>query len=219
MKKYALILCGSGFRDGSEIRESVAILWALSQHPVEVSCFAPDAPQTDVINTFTMKPVDETRNMLVEAARIARGRIEPLSKLDPKTFSGVLIPGGFGVAKNLCTFATEGAKGHVRPDVEQLLHAFHDAHKPIGAVCIAPAVVALAFKGKGFELTVGADGESAREIEKLGHKHVVKPVTECHVDVRNRIITTPAYMYGDAVLYELFQGVHALVSKVIDFPV
>ncbi len=216
MKKIAVVLCGSGYRDGSEIRESVAVLWALSQHPVSVDCFAPNEPQHDVVNCLTGQTVSgETRNMLVEAARIARGKVRPLTELDPQSYNGIVLPGGFGVAKNLCTFATQGSKGSVHPRLKEVLQAMHTQHKPIGAVCIAPAVVALAFAGKHFELTVGAASEASAEIEKLGHKHVVTPVTACHVDEDNAVITTAAYMYDNAILHELFQGVGELVREVV----
>jgi enhancing lycopene biosynthesis protein 2 len=215
-KKIAVILCGSGFKDGSEIREAVAVLWALSQEPVEVQCFAPDAPQHDVVNCFTGQSVaGETRNMLVEAARIARGNILPLSKLDANDYAAVVMPGGFGAAKNLSTFAFKGSGGTVRPDVEAVLRAFHAANNPIGAVCIAPAVVALAFKGKGLELTVGAGGEAAQEIEKLGHRHHECAANEILVDAKNRVVTTPAYMFDDAPLHEVFTGIQKLVRGVV----
>lgn len=215
MKKVAVVLCGSGFKDGSEIRESVATLWALSQHPVEVQCFAPDAPQADVINCLTLKPMDESRNMLTEAARIARGKIFPLEKLSPTEFSAILIPGGFGVAKNLCTFATEGSQGSVRPELRAALETFHTQKKPIGAICIAPAVVALVFQQQHFELTLGPKGEAAQEIEKLGHTHVEKKAHECHVDEGNRVVTSPAYMIDSASLADIFEGIRKTVHEVI----
>ncbi len=216
MKKIAVILCGSGFKDGSEIRESVGVLWALSQTPVSVQCFAPDAPQADVVNCLTNQPVPgETRNMLVESARIARGQVLPLSQLDPKAYDAVILPGGFGAAKNLCTFATQGASGSVRDDLGRILVSMHEMGKPIGAVCIAPAVVALALKGKGLELSVGEPGEAASELEKLGHKHVATRPNEAHVDTRNRVVTTPAYMFDDAPLHEIFTGIKKLVDEVV----
>ncbi len=215
MKKVAVVLCGSGFKDGSEIRESVAALWALSQQPVKVQCFAPDGPQADVVNCLTGEPTRESRNMLVEAARIARGRVLPLDQLNTKEFSAIILPGGFGVAKNLCDFASKGHKGSVLPLLQTKLQEFHAAHKPIGAICIAPALLALAFEGNGFELTVGPTSEASQEIEKLGHKHIVKKADECHLDLVHRIVTTPAYMIDDAELHLVFSGVHKLVNEVV----
>jgi len=215
MKKVAVVLCGSGFKDGSEIRESVAALWALSQQPVKVQCFAPDGPQADVVNCLTGEPTRESRNMLVEAARIARGKVLPLEQLNTKEFSAIILPGGFGVAKNLCDFASKGHKGSVLPLLQTKLQEFHAAHKPIGAICIAPALLALAFEGNGFELTVGPSSEASQEIEKLGHKHIVKKADECHLDLVHRIVTTPAYMIDDAELHLVFSGVHKLVNEVV----
>lgn len=215
-KKIAVILCGSGYKDGSEIREAVGVLWALSQEPGLVQCFAPDAPQHDVVNGLTGEVVaGETRNMLVESARIARGDVLPLSALAARDYDAVILPGGFGAAKNLCTFAREGSNGSVLPALKGALEAFHAAGKPIGAVCIAPAILALAFKGAGLELTVGAPGQAAREIEKLGHRHEACAPSEAHVDAKNRVVSTPAYMYDDAPLHEIFTGIRLLTQAVV----
>ncbi len=215
MKKIAVILCGSGYRDGSEIRESVAALWALSQVGLEAECFAPDLPQADVVNCLTGEvSKGDSRQMLVEAARIARGKVRKLDLLLPSEFSGIILPGGFGAAKNLCDFASRGSQGKVLPLLQQKLHEFHKTRKPIGAICIAPALIALAFKDAGFDLTVGMAGEASAEIERLGHKHTVKKPDECLVDLAHRVVTTPAYMYDDALLHHVFSGIQKLVSEV-----
>jgi enhancing lycopene biosynthesis protein 2 len=215
MKKIAVVLCGNGFKDGSEIRESVAVLWGLSKVGARVQCFAPDKPQADVVNCLTGKTVTgETRNMLVEAARIARGEILPLNQLNPSQYDAIVIPGGFGVAKNLCTFATEGSNGKVLPELKTILEKFHSDQKPIAAVCIAPAVVAMAFPGKHFEMTMGGPSEAAQEIEKLGHKHVPTQASDCYVDKKNKIITTAAYMC-DAPLHEIFEGIRKLTEELV----
>jgi enhancing lycopene biosynthesis protein 2 len=215
-KKIAVILCGSGHKDGSEIRESVAVLWALSQHPVAVQCFAPDADQADVVNCFTGKvEPKQKRNMLVESARIARGEVKPLSELRPDDFHALILPGGFGAAKNLCDFATKGTGGAVRPELALALRAFHAAHKPIGAVCIAPVIVALAFRGEDFELTLGAEGLAAEAIVALGHRHVVAQADQVLIDDRHHIVSTPAYMYDDAPLHAIFEGIRKLVAAVV----
>ncbi|MBI3557661.1 MAG: isoprenoid biosynthesis glyoxalase ElbB [Deltaproteobacteria bacterium] len=217
-KKVAVILCGSGYLDGSEIREAVGTLWALSQHSnvVDVQCFAPDSAQADVMNCLTSQPVKgETRNQLVESARIARGKVAPLTQLNPREFDGVIMPGGFGAAKNLCNFALAGSKGVVCAELFAVLEPMYTAKKPIGAVCIAPAILALAFKGEKLELTVGADGEAAQEITKLGHRHVVCKPDACVVDKAHRIVTTPAYMYDNAPLHEIFTGIQKLTQEVV----
>lgn len=214
-KKIAVILCGSGFKDGSEIRESVAALWALSQENVEVQCYAPDAAQADVVNCLTGEPVEnESRNMLVEAARIARGKVKPLSQLKAKDIDGIVLPGGFGAAKNLCTFAFQGSKGKVNADLQTILKDLFDAKKPIGAICIAPAVVALALKGKSLTLTVGATSEASQEIEKLGHTHQVTKADEHCADREHKVFTTSAYMYDSAPLHEIFTGIQKVVREV-----
>lgn len=216
MKKFAIILCGSGYRDGSEIRESVACLWALSTFGVDHQCFAPDAPQSDVINCLTNETMLEVRNQLVESARIARGRVKPLNELRVSAFSGLLMPGGFGAAKNLCNFANNGAEGEVIPELQAIITEFWSAKKPIGAICIAPAIVGLALKGKGLELSVGRTGSASVEIEKMGHRHIETKANECHVDIKNLVVTTPAYMIDDAEISDLFEGVRQCVRSVIE---
>lgn len=214
-KKVAVLLCGSGFKDGSEIRESVATLWALSQSGATVQCFAPNAAQHHVVNCLTTEVAPgEARNMLVESARIARGNVLTLKDLVVNDYDALIIPGGFGVAKNLCDFAFQGSNAHARLDVADVIQNFHRNKKPIGAICIAPALVALALKDSKLELTLGESGEASQEIEKLGHKHIVKRVTECHVDRNNRVVTTPAYMFDDAKVHEVFQGIHELVGEI-----
>lgn len=220
MKNIAVVLSGCGFLDGAEIRESVATLWALSpaesQGKISVQCFAPDIPQNDVMNTHTQQPAEgETRNVLVESARITRSKSAPLSELNPQNFDAVIFPGGFGVAKTFCTFASQGSQAFILPEVESILQKFHQSGKPIGALCIAPALLALALKGASLELTVGADGEAAQEIEKLGHRHVVCQPNEHHIDSQNKVVSTPAYMYDDAPLHEIFEGIQKTVQDVI----
>lgn len=215
MKKVAVILCGSGFKDGSEIRESVGVLWGLSAEGAEASCFALDEPQADVVNCLTGEAVPgERRNQLVEAARIARGKIRPLRELSAEAFDALVLPGGFGAAKNLCTFAREGSGGSVQAEVARALQAFHSRCKPIGAVCIAPAILALAFRGQGWELTVGGPSEAAEEIRKLGHRHVEKAAHEWHVDRAHKVVTTPAYMHDTAPLHEIFDGIRGLTREI-----
>ena len=215
-KKIAVILCGSGYKDGSEIRESVAVLWALSHLSAEAHCFAPDAAQADVVNCLTGEQAKgESRNMLVESARIARGQVKPLSELRPENFDAIILPGGFGAAKNLCDFAFKGSAGTVLPALATVLQEFHSKRKPIGAVCIAPAILAMTFRNVALELTLGAPGEAAQEIEKLGHRHVVCQASDCHVDRQNRVVTSPAYMYDQAPLHEIFDGIRRCVAEVI----
>ncbi|MFI5263182.1 MAG: isoprenoid biosynthesis glyoxalase ElbB [Candidatus Kapaibacterium sp.] len=216
MKTVSVVLSGCGYLDGAEIRESVATLWALSQHDVEVKIFAPDAPQQVVMNHYTNKATGETRNILAEAARIARGKIEPLSQLSDHDYDALIMPGGFGVAKNLCTFAADGAGGTILfKELQNDITAMHSDGRPIGAICIAPALIGLALKGRKLELTLGEDGSEAEEMRKLGHTHFITKPNEIHIDAANKIVTTPAYMYEDAPINEVFIGIKKLVDEVI----
>lgn len=216
MTTVSVVLSGSGYLDGAEIRESVGVLWALSKRGVAVEMFAPDAHQPVVMNHLTQKANSDTRNMLVEAARIARGKIKPLSELPDHDYEALIMPGGFGVAKNLCTFGTEGAKGKILyPELERDLKSMYQSGRPIGAICIAPVLVALALKAEKLELTVGAEGPEAEEIAKLGHTHIVTKPNEIHIDAAHKIVTTPAYMYDDAPVHEVFEGIDKLVESVL----
>jgi enhancing lycopene biosynthesis protein 2 len=211
----ALILSGSGHQDGSEIREAVGALWALSYHPVRIEAFAPDM-EFDVIDHRTGTPTGEVRNVLTESARIMRGSIKPLSELVKTDYQAMILPGGYGAAKNLSTFAEDGASGRVlHPELEHDLIAMHGSGMPIGAMCIAPAVVALALRNEQIEVTVGESGGAAHQIEKIGHRHIAKAAHEIHIDERNNIITTPAYMYDDAPLHDIFTGIKNCVDEVI----
>lgn len=217
--KIAVVFSGSGYLDGAEINEVVATLWALSFHQengVEIQCFAPDADQHHVINHLTgQEKPGENRNMLEEAARIARGKVKPLRELTSTEFDALIMPGGFGAAKNLCTFAFKGSEGSVNDELKNILIEFRRQEKPIGAACIAPAILALTFKGESLELTVGEPSGASAEIEKLGHAHKALPVTEAHIDQENLIVTTPAYMYDDAPLHGVFTGVKKMVDLVV----
>ena len=215
MGKVAVVLAGSGYLDGSEIREAVGVLWALSVEKAEVECFAPATDQADVLDHLTGNSLSEQRNVLVESARIARGKVRPLGELRPEEFDALLMPGGFGAAKNLCTFAREGAKATLLPDMARVVREFAANGKPIGAACIAPVVIALAMKGTPLELSVGAECDASREIVKLGHRHFVTKPDEIHIDHAHNMVTTPAYMYEHAPLSDIFEGIRKMVVEVI----
>lgn len=216
MKKIAVVLCGSGYKDGSEIRESVAALWALSKHQAQVQCFALNENQMHVVNCLTGdESPNEQRNQLVESARIARGKILSLEQLNVAEWDAIVLPGGFGAAKNLCNYAVKGIEGSVHPKVQQKLKDFFIAQKPIGAICIAPMIVAMSFPKQGFELTLGSDKGAAIDVEKLGHRHINCSAKQAHVDSKNKIVTSPAYMHDSAPLHEIFEGIESLVKSVI----
>ncbi len=219
MAKVAVVLCGCGVFDGSEIHEAVSVLVHLSRAGAEYDCFAPDADQAGVINHRTGQPVEgEKRNMLVESARISRGSIAPLSDLKVENYDAVFFPGGFGAAKNLCDFATKGADCEVRPDVERLIQGFHGAGKPVGMCCIAPVLAAkvLGTKngGPGVSVTIGDDAQTAGAIEQMGSTNVAKAVTEACVDTANHLITAPAYMC-DAAPHEVYEGIGEMVDRTL----
>jgi enhancing lycopene biosynthesis protein 2 len=155
--------------------------------------------------------------MMVEAARISRGDIQPLDKLDPLQFSAVIFPGGFGAAKNLCNFASKGTDCEALPDVTRVIKAFHAAKKPIGLCCIAPVLAARVLgtrkDGPGVKLTIGTDADTAAAIATMGNTHVPKGVTEAFTDETNRIVTTPAYMF-EAKPHEVFEGIGRMVDVV-----
>lgn len=220
MARVAVVLSGCGRGDGSEIHEAVSCLIHLSRLGASYSCFAPDGPQADVINHATGKPVaGEKRNQLVEAARIARGDIAPLNGLDPDEFDAVVFPGGFGAAKNLCTFAKDGENCTVIPDVERVIKGFQASAKPIGLCCIAPVIAAKvlgkAGGGPGCSVTIGDDAGTANAISRMGSSNVVKKVTEAVVDEKNRLSTSPAYMYGDATPHQVYEGIGRMIEQTL----
>jgi enhancing lycopene biosynthesis protein 2 len=216
--KVALVLSGCGVFDGSEIHEAVSCLIHLSRAGAEVSCFAPDI-QAPAVNHLTGQPEPAPRNVLAESARIARGKIAPLSQLRVADFDAVVFPGGFGAAKNLCDFATRGAKCEVNPEVERIIKEFHGAGKPVGMCCIAPVLAAkvlgTAAGGPGVEVTIGDDAGAAAAVAEMGSRNVVRTVTEAHADDRNAVVTAPAYMYGQAAVHEVYEGIGRMIEGVL----
>lgn len=213
MKKIGVVLSGCGVYDGSEIHEAVLTLLALSRQGAEVVCFAPDKSQADVINHLTGEPMAETRNVLIEAARIARGAVQPLAQADASTLDALIVPGGFGAAKNLSTFASEGAECLVDPDLKRLAQAMHAAGKPLGFICIAPAMLPRIFDFP-LRLTIGTDIDTAEIVEDMGGEHVPCPVDDIVVDEDNKIVTTPAYMLAQSIA-EAATGIDKLVDRVL----
>jgi enhancing lycopene biosynthesis protein 2 len=214
MTKVAVVLAGCGVYDGAEINEAVLTLLCLEQQGASYQCFAPDMEQMHVINHLTGEPAEgESRNVLVEAARIARGNIKPLTEADVADFDALLVPGGFGAAKNLSNFAVAGAEMTIQPDFLQLGRAFHAAGKPIGLICIAP-VMAAAITGEGTRCTIGNDADTAAAINAMGGEHLECPVSEARVDVEHKMVTTPAYMLAGSVS-EAYSGIGECVKEVL----
>jgi enhancing lycopene biosynthesis protein 2 len=221
MPRIALVLAGCGVMDGSEIHEAVSALIHLSRLGAQVQCFAPDKLQMHVIDHVKQQPAPgESRNVLTESARIARGNIKPLSALDPDHFDAVVFPGGFGAAKNLCDFATKGAQMTVDPEVENVIKGFHNLAKPIGLCCIAPVIAAKVLgtqnEGPGCTVTIGNDPQTAKAIQDMGSHHQQQAVTEACIDEKNNLITAPAYMYGDAPIHQVYEGIGRMIEKVVE---
>lgn len=216
MKKVAVILSGCGVFDGAEIHESVLVLLALDRANADVVCAAPDMAQFHVINHLTQQPVPgETRNVLVESARIARGNIVALSSLRIESFDAVIVPGGFGAAKNLCNFAVAGPGFEVNPEVGAFLSAMHRAGKPVGLACIAPVIAARLFGAEGVEFTIGTDPGTAQASASMGAQHVNCNVFNIVVDRRLKVVTTPAYMLAGRIS-EAEAGISKMVQAVLD---
>jgi len=214
MKKVAVALSGCGNRDGSEIHESVLTLLALDRAGAAYSCFAPDADQSQVIDYVTGKATSEKRNMLREAARIARGAIQPLDRLDMAAFDGLALPGGLGAASGLSNYATRGAQCEVRAEVRRAVADAVKAGKPIVAICIAPATLAKALADagvRGVRMTIGTDRSTAADLESMGQKHVDCAPTDCVVDEGRKVATTPAYMSAKRIS-EVAAGIEKAVA-------
>jgi enhancing lycopene biosynthesis protein 2 len=213
-KKIAVILSGCGVFDGSEIYESVITLLCLDRAGVEVQCFAPNIQQMHVINHLTGEVAEgESRQVLVEAARLARGEIKDLADAKAEEFDAVIIPGGFGAAKNLCDFAVKGSDLSLNEDLARFVQAVHQADKPVGLMCIAPAMVGKLF-GEGVHFTIGNDQETASAIESTGGVHEPCPVNNICIDGTNNVVTTPAYMLASSIS-EAASGIEKLVAEVL----
>lgn len=213
-KNVAVILSGCGVYDGAEIHESVITLLRLDQRGAKVQCFAPDIAQLHVINHLTGEPMPETRNVLVESARIARGEIKDIREARVEDFDALIIPGGFGAAKNLSSFATEGAACSVQADALNLAEAFAEAGKPIGLMCISPAIAAKIY-GPGVICTIGTDADTAAAVSKMGGTHQECEVSEIVEDKARKLVSTPAYMLAQSIS-EAASGINKMVDRVLE---
>ena len=214
MKRVGVVLSGCGVFDGSEIHEAVLTLLALSRAGAQAVCLAPDREQTQVIDHRSGEAVAERRNMLAEAARIARGEVTPLAQGDASQLDALIVPGGFGAAKNLSSLASDGAACWVDSDLQHLVRELHQAGKPLGFICIAPALLPKLL-GAPVRVTIGNDAGTAAVIEAMGGQHVACPVDEIVVDTAQRVVTTPAYMLAGSIA-EAAQGIDKLVAQVLE---
>ncbi len=215
-KRVGVVLSGCGFLDGAEIHEAVCTLLSLDRHGAKLVAAAPDVPQLHVVDHLKGAPAEgESRGVLAEAARIVRGQISPLSAVSVHDLDALVLPGGYGAAKNLCTFAVDGRAMRVQPEVERLVREMRGAGKPMGFICIAPVIAARIFGGDGVRLTIGDDADTAAAIESWGARHVACRVEEIVVDQRLKIVSTPAYMLGPWIA-PVATGIEKLVSAVLE---
>ncbi|MFH7566249.1 MULTISPECIES: isoprenoid biosynthesis glyoxalase ElbB [Oceanimonas] len=214
MKKVAVILSGCGVYDGAEIHEAVLCLLHLARNGARYQCFAPDKPQHHVLNHASGEESSEQRNVLTEAARIARGDIQPLSELNADDFDALLLPGGFGVAKNLCNFAFKGAECEVDKEVLAVCKAFARARKPAGYCCIAPVLIPKVYPA-GVKGTAGTDAAVADAFMAMGGEHIGCAVTDMVEDERHKVISTPAYMLAKNIT-EADTGIGKLVKRLLE---
>lgn len=214
MKSIAVILTGCGVFDGSEIHESVLTILALDKNKAEIHFFAPDDEQSTVINHLTGELKTEKRNQMEESCRISRGKIVPLSLADASKLDGLIIPGGFGAAKNLCNFAIKGSECEINKELLSLVQQMHQQKKPLGLMCIAPVMLPKMLN-TSVELTIGNDSETIAQIVKMGGKHIECTVDNIVVDETNKVVTTPAYMLAQSIS-EADTGINKLVEKVLE---
>lgn len=217
-KKILVVLAGCGAKDGSEIRESVLVLLAIDKAGAQYQCAAPNKNQHHTLNFLTDEEMPENRNILIESARIARGRIKDLAQVSMKDYDALILPGGYGAAKNLCSFAFDGVEASIDPEVNRIINEAYDQRKPIGAICIAPVLVALALnkKNPNIILTLGTDPSTNANLEKIGVQSKSCLTTEFVRDDKNLIASSPAYMHGSSRISELEQGISQCVNAVIE---
>ncbi|MGS0536810.1 isoprenoid biosynthesis glyoxalase ElbB [Pseudoalteromonas sp. SaAl2] len=213
MKKIAVILAGCGVYDGAEINEAVLTLLHIAKADASYQCFAPDTEQLHTINHLNGEQMTPNRNVLVEASRIARGDIKPVTELNADNFDALIVPGGFGAAKNLCNFAIKGAEAQMNTEVMQACKQFADMAKPAGYICIAPAMIPLIYQ-PGVKATIGNDTDTASVINALGAEHINCTVEDIVIDEQHKVVTTPAYMLAQSIL-DADAGIEKLVKAVI----
>ncbi len=215
-KRAGVVLPGCGVSDGVEIHEAVLTLLTLDRAKAKIICVSLDNPQYHVINHSNEQEVlEESRNMLIEGARIARGNITEIQKISADDLDVLIFPGGYGAAKNLCDFAFKGSDCTVNQETERLIKEMHVAGKPIGFICIAPVIAARVLGKHHPLLTTGSYSEVAKSIEDMGGKHITCKVDEITVDEKNKIVSTPAYMLGPGIA-DIATGIEKLVWKVLE---
>lgn len=213
MKKFAVVLSGCGVYDGAEIHEAVLTMLAIQKFGAIYDIFAPDIMQHHVINHITGEEMNEKRNVLIESARIARGKIKTLTEFDPSGYDALVFPGGYGAAKNLSDYAFTGEGVKVIDVVAEAVKKMHSAGKPVGALCIAPVILAKVLGN--IEITIGSDAGTALHVQKLGATHKNTMATEVIVDVKNKICSTPCYMVANDI-YQVSLGAENLIKAMLE---
>ena len=214
-KTVGVVLAGCGYLDGAEIHEATLTLLALDRAGVNIRCMAPDVDQMHVVDHAAGDPVDgATRSVRTESARIARGPVENMADISADELDALVFPGGFGAAKNLCSFAVDGPDCTVHPDVKRLIEDTFKAEKPLGFICIAPAIGAKVLGSHGIHLTIGTDEGTGAAIESMGATHISAPVEDAVVDPNFKVVSTPAYMLGPSIA-PVAKGIDKLVDQVI----
>ncbi|MBI66978.1 MAG: isoprenoid biosynthesis protein ElbB [Candidatus Marinimicrobia bacterium] len=214
MSKIGVVLSGCGVNDGSEIHEAVITMLELDRAGAEMVLMAPNIDQLHVINHATGEEMDDSRNVLIESARISRGNIEDIAGVTSENLDALIFPGGFGVAKNLSDYAMAGMECSINPDVLRLSKEVHNDGKPIGVICISPAIMAKILAGDT-ELTIGFDEQTASDIDAMGAKHVLCPVDEIVVDKEKKVVSTPAYMEAQSIK-QAASGIEKLVAEILN---
>jgi len=214
-KRVGVVLAGCGFLDGAEIHEAVCTLLSLDRRGATLVAAAPDVPQMHVVDHLKGAPVEGARSVLAESARIVRGKIRDLAGVRAKDLDALVFPGGFGAAKNLCSFAIDGRAMRVQPEVERIVREVRAAGKPMGFICIAPVIAARVLGAEHPRLTIGNDAETAATIESFGARHVACKVDEICVDEKMKLVSTPAYMLGPWIA-PVAAGIDKLVSAVLE---
>jgi enhancing lycopene biosynthesis protein 2 len=216
MKKAYVLLSGCGSQDGSEIHESVMCLLALDFHGFSAQCIAPSGLQATVVNHLTSSAESQPRQAIVEAARIARGKILPLEQIQD-TADILVIPGGLGAATTLCSYAKDSTNATVLPEVRKVVLDHIKNKKPIVATCIAPTILAICLKNLGeVTLTLGTDPEDISWLRHMGMNPVACNSDQYALDTLYRIVTTPAYM-EQTTLAMMWKGIEGAIRSAATF--
>lgn len=218
-KKIAVVLSGCGKMDGSEVHEATMALLAIDMAGLSYQCFAPDIPQAKTLNHITsdiisIKGDKYDRNVMVEGARIARGNIKDLKEFNAKDYEAIVFPGGMGAVLNLCDYGEKGVDCKVDVNVEKAINDAYNTGIVIGAMCIAPVLIAKVLGKHGVVLTIGNDEGTASDIKRMGAKHMNVPATEVCVDAKHKIVSTPAYMLVKSIK-EVYQGADKMIQEII----